>query len=289
MELIKVERNKKNTVQKASDERKRVDFLYGIAVPAYPFTFETLAQDIEDMCITSAETFLNVADAVDYTISETQKHFQEAIAEQYPNISVTMAKGIEEDLMLKYGSGVCGAELFSQMSREAQQKFYSGRGFGRLFVFYRTQQLKAGHAVLAELMLNETIFAVCQGFSLTKDGRIFLLDSTNLESCKCCDESCMEITQEVFRLLKDYNIISQDTRSLGEWLGTFGADVEKGAQILGNSLAGVLFGYSNNDAIQINIVRTATESILAKGKKETGIAPAGFALAQVMTQGNTVL
>lgn len=168
-----------------------------------------------------------------------------------------MAKGIEEELMLRYVSGVCGAdaESFAKMSKDTQKKFYSERGFEEVFVLYRVEQLKAGHSAIKAMMLDNIIYPISQCFSVTQDGRMYLIDCVNTESYASDEAGLIDVTEDVFELLKDYDVITGDTRSLGEWLNSF----PEAVQVLADKLACILFGYTENDAIKINTVRTARQ------------------------------
>ena len=264
IQLVSIKSEKRGTLVTFKDTRKRVDVLHDIAVPAYPFTLATFGKDMEELKeanngFMDAEYLLDVCSDIGDTINRTRQQFQDAIAELYPTISVPMAKGIEDELMLRYVSGVCGAdaESFAEMSKDTQEKFYSERGFEELFVLYRVEQLKAGHSAIKAMMLNNVIYPTCQGFSLTQDGRMYVIDSVNTDSYNPDEAGLIDLTADVLELMKDYSVITGDTKSLGEWLNSF----PEAVQVLANSLAYILFGYTENDAIRINTVKTARQHI----------------------------
>ena len=261
IQLVSIKSEKRGVSATFKDTRKRVDVLHGIAVPAYPFTLETFGKDMEELKeansgFMDAEYLLDVCSDIGDTINRTRQQFQDAIAELYPTLSVSMAKGIEEELMLRYVSGVCGAdaESFAKMSKDTQKKFYSERGFEEVFVLYRVKQLKAGHSAIKAMMLDNIIFPTCQSFTLTQDGRMYLIDCINTDSYTP-EAGLIDVTEDVLELMKAYDVITGDTRSLGEWLNSFPGAV----QVLADKLAYILFGYTENDAIKINTVRTARQ------------------------------
>ena len=50
-----------------------------------------------------------------------------------------------------------------------------------------------------------------------------------------------------------------------DWLNTYEGDTEKAGRVLADNLAHILFGYTQNDALKVNVVHTATEHVLKKG------------------------
>lgn len=262
IQLVSIKSEKRGVSATFKDTRKRVDVLHGIAVPAYPFTLETFGKDMEELKeanggFMDAEYLLDVCSDIGDTINRTRQQFQDAIAELYPTLSVSMAKGIEEELMLRYVSGVCGAdaESFTKMSKDTQKKFYSERGFEEVFVLYRVKQLKVGHSAIKVMMLDNIIFPTCQSFTLTQDGRMYLIDCVNPDSYTPDEAGLIDVTEDVLALMKAYDVITGDTRSLGDWLNSFPGAV----QVLADNLAYILFGYTENDAIKINTVKTARQ------------------------------
>lgn len=262
IQLVSIKSEKRGTLVTFKDTRKRVDVLHDIAVPVYPFTLATFEKDMEEMKeanggVMNSEYLLDVCADIGDTINRTRQQFQDAIAELYPNISVSTAQGIEEELMQRYVSGVCGAdaESFAKMRKETQKKFYSERGFEEVFVLYRVKQLKAGHSAIKVMMLDNIIYPTCQGFSLTQDGRMYIIDSVNTDSYNLDEAGLIDVTADMLELMKAYSVITGDTKSLGEWLNSF----PEAVQVLANSLAYILFGYTENDAIRINTVKTARQ------------------------------
>lgn len=264
IQLVSIKSEKRGTLVTFKDTRKRVDVLHEIAVPAYPFTLATFGKDMEELKeansgFMDAEYLLDVCADIGDTINRTRQQFQKAIAELYPTISVSMAKGIEDELMLRYVSGVCGTDIedFAKMSKETQEKFYTSRGFEELFVLYRVKHLKAGHSAIKTMMLDNIIYPTCQGFSLTQDGRMYVIDSVNTDFYNLDEAGLIDVTADVLELMKDYSVITGDTKSLGEWLNS----TPKAVQVLADNLAYILFGYTENDAIRINTVKTARQHI----------------------------
>lgn len=262
IQLVSIKSEKRGVSATFTDTRKRVDVLHGIAVPAYPFTLETFGKDMEELKeansgFMDAEYLLDVCSDIGDTINRTRQQFQDAIAELYPKISVSMAQRIEEELMLRYVSGVCGAdaESFTKMSKDTQKKFYSERGFEEVFVLYRVKQLKVGHSAIKAMMLDNIIFPTCQSFTLTQDGRMYLIDCVNSDSYTPDEAGLIDVTEDVLELMKAYDVVTGDTKSLGDWLNSF----PEAVQVLADKLAYILFGYTENDAIKINTVRTARQ------------------------------
>ena len=86
---------------------------------------------------------------------------------------------------------------------------------------------------------------------------MYVIDSVNTDSYNPDEAGLIDITADVLELMKDYSVITGDTKSLGEWLNSF----PEAVQVLANSLAYILFGYAENDAIRINTVKTARQHI----------------------------
>lgn len=263
MELIKLvdarETEGKYIVRVERDTRPTVNRLYGCNIPAYPFTFDTLEQDMESVQIEDSQMLLDVAEMIEDTIDTTREQFKNYVAKHFPTLTPAKAQEVEKELMECYASGVCGGDTdkWQAMGKETQWKFKSKWVFEELFVLYRVQKLKAGHSALKTMMLDNIISPVYQPFSLTTDGRLFVIDTINTESFQCGEESIIDVTDDVFSLMRDYNVIPQNIRSLRDWLNTYEGTVMEAGRVLADSLARILFGYTQNDAIRVNVVKTA--------------------------------
>ena len=254
------------------DARPTVNRLYGCNIPAYPFTFDTLEHELEELQEKNdgemnSQYLIDIATEVGDTIYKTREQFKKYVAKNFPTLEPAKAQEVVNELMECYVSGVCGSDTdkWKAMGKETQSNFMSERGFDKLFILYRMNQLKEGHEVLAELMDNNIIFATCQAFSLTPDGRLYVSTTANKESFPCVEDTIMDITAEVFALMVDYKVIPSDEKSLGQWLNTYPKQwggFEKAVHVLADNLARILFGYTENDAMYINVVRTATEVYL---------------------------
>lgn len=263
MELIQVvdarETEGKYIVRVERDTRPTVNRLYGCNIPAYPFTFDTLEQDMESVQIEDSQMLLDVAEMIEDTIDTTREQFKNYVAKHFPTLTPVKAQEVEKKLMERYASGVCGGDTdkWQAMGKETQRKFKSKRVFEELFSLYRVQKLKAGHSALKTMMLDNIISPVYQPFSLTTDGRLFVIDTINADSFQCGEESIIDVTDDVFSLMRDYNVIPQNIRSLRDWLNTYEGTVMEAGRELADSLARILFGYTQNDAIRVNVVKTA--------------------------------
>lgn len=263
MELIQVvdarETEGKYIVRVERDTRPTVNRLCGCNIPAYPFTFDTLEQDMESVQIEDSQMLLDTAEMIEDTIATTREQFKNYVAKHFPTLTPAKAQEVEKDLMECYASGVCGGDTdkWQAMGKETQWKFRSKWAFEELFTLYRVQKLKAGHSALKTMMLDNIISPVYQPFSLTTDGRLFVIDTINADSYLCGEESIIDVTDDVFSLMRDYNVIPQNTRSLREWLNTYEGTVMEAGEKLADSLARILFGYANNTCITINVVKTA--------------------------------
>ena len=263
MELIKLvdarETEGKYIVRVERDTRPTVNRLYGCNIPAYPFTFDTLEQDMESVQIEDSQMLLDVAEMIEDTIDTTREQFKNYVAKHFPTLTPAKAQEVEKELMECYASGVCGGDTdkWQAMGKETQWKFKSKWAFEELFSLYRVQKLKAGHSALKTMMLDNIISPMYQPFSLTTDGRLFVIDTINTDSYLCGEESIIDVTDDVFSLMRDYNVIPQNTRSLREWLNTYEGTVMEAGKKLADSLARILFGYTQNDAVRVNVVKTA--------------------------------
>lgn len=263
MELVKLvdarETEGKYIVRVERDTRPTVNRLYGCNIPAYPFTFDTLEQDMESVQIEDSQMLLDVAEMIEDTIDTTREQFKNYVAKHFPTLTPAKAQEVEKELMECYASGVCGGDTdkWQAMGKETQWKFESKWVFEELFPLYRVQKLKVGHSTLKTMMLDNIISPMYQPFSLTTDGRLFVIDTINTDSYLCGEESIIDVTDDVFSLMQDYNVIPQDTESLRDWLNTYEGTVMEAGRVLADSLARILFGYTQNDAIRVNVVKTA--------------------------------
>lgn len=275
IQLVDVKETEGNYIVRVErDARPRVNRLYGCNIPAYPFTFDTLEQELEELKDKNdgemnSQYLIDIATTIGDTIYKTQQQFKKYVAKHFPTLEPAKAQEVENELMECYISGVCGGDVdtWKLMKKEIQRMYETERGFDRLFLLYRMNQLKEGHEAIAELMDNNTIFAMCQAFSLTTDGRLYISTTANLESFPCVEDTILDITQEIFALMVDYEVIPKDTKSLGEWLNTYPKECGgfmKAVHVLADNIAFILFGYTDNDAMYINVVRTATEEYLNK-------------------------
>lgn len=263
MELIKLvdarETEGKYIVRVERDTRPTVNRLYGCNIPAYPFTFDTLEQDMESVQIEDSQMLLDVAEMIEDTIDTTREQFKNYVAKHFPTLTPAKAQEVEKELMECYASGVCGGDTdkWQAMGKETQGKFKSKWAFEELFPLYRVQKLKVGHSALKTMMLDNIISPMYQPFSLTTDGRLFVIDTVNTDSYLCGEESIINVTDDVFSLMRDYNVIPQHIRSLRDWLNTYEGTVMEAGKKLADSLARILFGYTQNDAVRVNVVKTA--------------------------------
>lgn len=263
MELIKLvdarETEGKYIVRVERDTRPTVNRLYGCNIPAYPFTFDTLEQDMESVQIEDSQMLLDVAEMIEDTIDTTREQFKNYVAKHFPTLTPVKAQEVEKELMECYASGVCGGDTdkWQAMGKETQGKFKSKWVFEELFSLYRVQKLKVGHSALKTMMLDNIISPMYQPFSLTTDGRLFVIDTVNTDSYLCGEESIIDVTDDVFSLMRDYNVIPQNIRSLRDWLNTYEGTVMEAGRVLADNLAHILFGYTQNDAIRVNVVKTA--------------------------------
>ena len=250
------------------DTRPVVERLYNINIPAYPYTLNNIGTEIQEQEIVSSEMLLNVSSDIGNTIYHTSEGFHEQLNALYPYLSEAEHKKKHSELMKRYVYGVLGEQRSSEMlSPEREAELCSERGFEHDFVKYNACMLKGDTMVLEALMLDNDIYSMAQGFSLTTDGRMYLLDSVNDETALCADESIMDITEEVYSLLRTYEVIPARFLSLGEWLKEYKYDIEKARRIIQDALARILWGYTDNDAVQVNIVKSARDVVLERARK----------------------
>lgn len=273
MELIKLVNVKEvegRTVRVERDARAIAGKLYGIDIPVYPFTVASFADDVEELKakndgVLNSEYLLDIADEVTHTIDRTHDVFTDAVAKKFPKLTEEHKKALVDDLMYAYASGVMGhGDGVKILSKDVLHKLCTD-AFMYMYILHCVGEMKAGHTALKELVLDNTIFATCQALMLTQEGKLYVSDCANVESFYYGDDNITDITQEVLELMQDYNVIPQDTESLRDWLNTYEGDTEKAGRVLADNLAHILFGYTENDAIRVNVVHTATERILQKG------------------------
>lgn len=274
MELIKLVNVKEvegRTVRVERDARTIAGKLYGIDIPVYPFTVASFADDVEELKakndgVLNSEYLLDIADEVTHTIDRTHDVFTDAVAKKFPKLTEEHKKALVNDLMYAYASGVMGyGDGVKVLSKGVLHKLCTSDAFMYMYILHCVGKVKAGHTVLKELVLDNTIFATCQVLMLTQEGKLYVSDCANAESFYYGDDNITDITQELFELMQNYNVIPQNTESLRDWLNTYEGDIEKAGRVLADNLAHILFGYTENDAIRVNVVRTATEHILKKG------------------------
>ena len=149
------------------------------------------------------------------------------------------------------GDGVLSIEGAEKLTHSHSDAFMY------MYVLYRTNRIKRGHSAIKTLLLDGVISPLCQPLSLTNEGKLFIIDTVNTDSYLCGEESIIDVTDGVFSLMRDYNVIPQNIRSLREWLNTYEGTVMEAGKKLADSLARILFGYTQNDAIGVNVVKTA--------------------------------
>lgn len=274
MELIKVVNVKEvegRTVLVERDARTIAGKLYGIDIPVYPFTVASFADDVEELKakndgVLDSEYLLDVADEVTHIIDSTHDVFTDAVAKKFPKLTDEHKKALVADLMYAFASGVMGSgDGVKVLSKGVLHKLCTSDAFMYMYILHCVGKMKAGHNVLKALVLDNTIFATFQVLMLTQEGKLYVSDCANVESFYYGDDNITDITQEVFELMQDYNVIPQDTESLRDWLNTYEGDTEKAGRVLADNLAHTLFGYTQNDALKVNVVHTATERVLKKG------------------------
>lgn len=109
MELIKLvdarETEGKYIVRVERDTRPTVNRLYGCNIPAYPFTFDTLEQDMESVQIEDSQMLLDVAEMIEDTIDTTREQFKNYVAKHFPTLTPAKAQEVEKELMECYEIG----------------------------------------------------------------------------------------------------------------------------------------------------------------------------------------
>ena len=266
MELIKVVNVKEvegRTVLVERDARTIAGKLYGIDIPVYPFTVASFADDVEELKakndgVLGSEYLLDVATDVADTIDKTREMFVQAVAKKFPELKAEHKETMVDELMKVVASGVFG-DGDGVLSTEVVAKLTHSHSdaFMYMYVLYRTNKIKRGHSAIKTLLLDDVISPLCQPFSLTNEGKLFIIDTVNTDSYLCGEESIIDVTDDVFSLMRDYNVIPQNIRSLREWLNTYEGTVMEAGKKLADSLARILLGYTQNDAIRVNVVKTA--------------------------------
>lgn len=295
MELIKhvyVEENGKGYIRRAErDTRPVVDRLYGINIPAYPFTFDTMEKDLQACEIVNAESFLEWEELVTQTIDETREDFKKQVAERFPDAEKDKRREAVHDLMKRYVLGVFGAGRdVNTLDAETENVLYSSEAFMWAFMIHRLNKLKEGHAVMKMLILKRVIFPTCSAFTFSADyEHLYLQDEVNTESYTWDLPVMIDVSEEVYKLLVDYKVIDSCFHSLGDYVknayrGTEN-DIEAGLHNIADALTHILFGFNDNDCIRIDVARTGRQhmnKLLEKAiQKHTGIKET-LALAQVM-------
>lgn len=295
MELIKhvyVEENGKGYIKRAErDTRPVVDRLYGINIPAYPFTFDTMEKDLQACEIVNAESFLEWEEMVTQTIDETREDFKKQVAERFPDLEKNKQREAVHDLMKHYVLGVFGAGRdVHTLDAETENILYSSDAFMWAFVIHRLNKLKEGHAVIKMLMLKRVIYPMCSAFTFSADyEHLYLLDEANTERYTFDFPIMIDVTEDVYNLLVDYGSIHETFCSLGDYVknayrGTEN-DIEAGVHNIADALTHILLGFTDNDCIRIDVARTGRQhmnKLLEKAiQKHTGIKET-LILAQVM-------
>lgn len=285
MELIKhvyVEENGKGYIRRAErDTRPVVDKLYGINIPAYPFTFDTMEKDLQADEITDGTSIIEYAELVGRTIDETRDDFTQQVAERFPNMKKHEQGKVVGDLMRRYVLGVFGIERdMHTLDAETEKALYGSDALTYAFVLHRVKKLKTGHAVIKMLMLKRIIYPTWQAFTVSADyERLYLQDEVNTDQYLCGSSVILDITEDVYKLLRDYEVIPPYLTSLGEYMQ------EAGTQRVADALALILFGYTDNDCVQIHVARTGIQhmnKLLEKALQKRTSTTQVLALAQVM-------
>lgn len=285
MELIKhvyVEENGKGYIRRAErDTRPVVEKLYGINIPAYPFTFATLEKDMQADEITDATSVIEYAELVGQTIDATHADFIKQVAERFPNMEQYKQRKVVGDLMRRYVLGVFGNERdIHTLDAETEKALYDSDALTYAFVLHRVKKLKAGHAVMKMLMLKRIIYPTWQAFTVSADyERLYLQDEVNTDQYLCGSSVILDVTEDVYKLLRDYEVIPPYLTSLGEYMQ------EVGTQRVADALALILFGYTNNDCVKIEVARTGIQhmnKLLEKALQKHTSTTQVLALAQVM-------
>lgn len=295
MELIKhvyVEENGKGYIRRAErDTRPVVDRLYGINIPAYPFTFDTLEKDLQACEIVNAESFLEWEEMVTQTIEETREDFKKQVAERFPDAEKDKRREAVHDLMKRYVLGVFGAGRdVNTLDAETENVLYSSEAFMWAFVIHRLNKLKEGHAVMKMLMLKRVIFPTCSAFTFSADyEHLYLQDEVNTESYTWDLPVMIDVAEDVYKLLVDYGTIHETFHSLGDYVknayrGTEN-DIEAGVHNIADALTHILFGFNDNDCIRIDVARTGRQhmnKLIEKALQKRTDVKETLALAQVM-------
>ena len=298
MELIHFNIEKDNTgteyIRRAErDTRSVVDRLYGINIPAYPYTLDSIGVEIEEQEIVSSEMLLNVSSDVGNTIYHTSEAFHEQLKALYPYLSEEEHKKKHSELMKRYVYSVLGEHRTSEMlSPEREAELYTERGFEHDFVKYRAFKLKEGHAVLKMLMLKRVIFPTCSAFTFSADyEHLYLQDEVNTESYTWDLPVMIDVAEDVYKLLVDYGTLHKTFHSLGDYVknayrGTEN-DIEAGVHNIADALTHILFGFADNDCIRIDVARTGHQhmnKLIEKDFQKRTDVKQTLALAQVVAE-----
>lgn len=261
--LVNVKEVEGRTVRIERDARAIAGKLYGIDIPVYPFTVASFADDVEELKakndgVLNSEYLLDIETDVADTIDKTREMFVQAVAKKFPELKAEHKETMVGELMKVFASGMFG-DGDGVLSTEVVAKLTHSRSdaFMYMYVLYRINKIKRGHSAIKTLLLDGVISPVYQPLSLTNEGKLFIIDTVNTDSYLCGEESIIDVTDDVFSLMKDYNVIPQHIRSLREWLNTYEGTVEEAGRKVADSLVHILFGYTQNDAIRVNVVKTA--------------------------------
>ena len=270
MELIKLVDLKETAdgkiIRVERDARRIVGRLYGIDIPAYPFTIATFGKEVEQLQekndgVLNSEYLLDVETDVAETIDKTREMFTQVVAKKYPELKAEHKKTMVDELMGVFASGVFGGGD-GVLSKNTQANLCSYHAFMYMYVLRCVNSMKQGHATIKTMMLDELIFPTCQCFTYSADGKLFIIDMVNADCYNADEAGIIDMTDAIFKLMTDYNVIPKDTRSLREWVDTYPkawGGTEKALRVLGDNIARILFGYTENDCIQVKRIKTARQ------------------------------
>ena len=279
MNLInfKIEKDNKGTeyVKRIErDTRPVVDRLYGINIPAYPFTFASMGKELQKAEIINSTSILEYEDLVTRTIDETREDFRKQVAERFPAEEEHKKNEAVGDLMQRYVAGVFGDERhIHTLDKETESILYSSDALLYAFIIHRVQMIKEGHAVIKMLMLKRIFFPTCQVLLFSADyEHLYIMDEVNTTSELFDTPILIDITEEVYKIMCDYEVIHPCFHSLGEFIkncyrGTedediasrAAEDIEEGVHEVADALALILFGYTDNDCIRIDVAHTGKQ------------------------------
>lgn len=130
------------------------------------------------------------------------------------------------------------------------------------------------------LMLKRIIYPTWQAFTVSADyERLYLQDEVNTDQYLCGSSVILDVTEDVYKLLRDYEVIPPYLTSLGEYMQ------EVGTQRVADALALILFGYTDNDCVRIEVARTGIQhmnKLLEKALQKSTSTTQVLALAQVI-------